>query len=435
MTKLFIRCLALFSLICGLGIHGYGENSSVDVRGKTAAIFLVDREQFLCGKNLDEQMYPASMTKVATALYILRCHPHILQQYLTVPRDAIATISPQTKKQSFYRSPPHWLETDGVSIQLKYKEEVLGRDLFYALLLCSANDAANVLAASCGYSIPAFMEALNQFLKTIGCHHTHFNNPHGLHHPNHFTTTRDLILIMKEALKEPFFLQIIQTTSYTIPATNLHDARLLSTTNKLILPESTYHYAPCIGGKTGTTKSAGKNIIIAAEKHNRPIIVTATGYQGGSEGLYQDVIALCESVFNESLIHHVCLPPDSLYTFHLPLYGTMTIPLPQGLSCDYYASESSPPASFSLIPCVSKFPVQEGELLGSWVFRDDQGRLIAEEPAYAPSLLSLSFRQRLRAMVLRVLTSVSTYVIIILICVYTRVRRPRRTRRTSRYHF
>lgn len=435
MTKPFIQYLALLFLVHSSIICGFASVPDIDARGNAAAIFHLDKERFLYAKNLDAQIYPASMTKIATALYILRCHSYILQQSLSVSRDAITTISAQTKKQSLYRSPPHWLETDGVTIQLKYKEEMLGEDLFRALLICSANDAANVLAASCCASVPAFMEALNQFLRTIGCTHTHFNNPHGLHHPNHVTTVQDLTMIMKEALKEPLFLQTIQTTSYTIPATNVSDARSISTTNKLIQPSSTYYYLPCIGGKTGSTKSAGKNIIIAAEKHNRPLIVVASGYQGGSECLYQDVIALCESIFNETPISQVCIPPKGTYRLHSPLYGEIKIPLPSGLSCNYFASESRPPVSVFLKADSVTFPIQEGAHLGVWIFKDAQGNIVSQEDAYADTTISLSIYQKLRACLLRIFSSIHLYICMTLIGIYLQFRRARRTRKTSRFRF
>lgn len=433
MIKLFIRNLCLFLLIhnCAFCINNT-ESSLLDVRGQTAAIFHLEQEKFLFAKDIDQVIYPASMTKIATALYILRCYPHILDQYVTVKRDAIASITPQIKKQSGYRSPPHWLETDGVTIQLKFKEEILGKDLLYALLLNSANDAANVLAASCCSSIPAFMKELNLFLQTIGCTQTHFNNPHGLHHPDHFTTTRDLTYMMKEALKEPLFLQIIHTLSYTMSATNLSEERVLSTTNKLLLPRSTYRYAPCIGGKTGTTQLAGKNIICAAEKHNRPIIVAATGYKGATSELYQDIIALCESVFNEEPIRHYFFQPSTTYTLKLPKWGMISIPLPNGLFYEYYASESPPPTSITLQQAITNFPIAEGARIGSWIIKDHEGNILAQEPAFAAAPIALTHKQKVRAWIIQVITSLRSYMILALICLYLRIKRPKQ-RRTSRY--
>lgn len=433
MIKSFIRYLLYFVLMQNYVFGMNTENSFIEIRGKTAAIFHLEQEQFLYAKNIDQRIYPASMTKIATALFILRNYPSILNQYLTVKREAIASISPQVKKQSEYRSPPYWLETDGVTIQLKFKEEILGKELLYALLLNSANDAANVLASSCCNSIPAFMQELNQFLQTIGCTDTHFNNPHGLHHPDHFTTTRDLTCMMKEALKEPLFLQIIHTLSYTMAATNLSEARILSTTNKLLLPTSTYRYAPCIGGKTGTTQLAGKNIIFVAEKHNRPIIVAVTGYQGASSELYQDAIALSESIFNEKPIRHYFVEPTETFTYQLPKWGTTNIPLPHGLFYDYYASESVPPTSFSLQSCISKFPVAEGECIGTWIFKDKEGNILAQEPAYASKALSLTYKQKICVTFMQIITSLRSYMLLALIGLYLRIKRPR-SRRTSRYH-
>lgn len=386
-----------------------------DTRGTSAAVVHAETGKVLYAKEIDTPIYPASMTKIATALFILRHYPEVLDRLITIKYEAIASITPQAKKQSGYRSPPHWLETDGVTIQLQHREEITGRDLFFALLICSANDAANALAMACCSSVPAFMKQLNAFLREIGCQSTIFNNPHGLHHPDHYTTARDLTTIMREALKEPFFREVIRTTKHKIPQTNLSPPRTISPTNKLILPSSTYYYPPCLGGKTGTTHHAGKNLILLAEKHQRPIVTIATGYSGPMTDLYQDVIALCEGIFNEPPLRRYLIPPSPAYPFHLGRLGTYTLPLPDGVYYQFYASEGEETRTVHFSPKKLRFPIKEGDLLGHWVFSDVKGEVLYSEPFYTTCALQPSCWQKLRTLGLELLASYQTYTILIVV--------------------
>ncbi|EPP34908.1 D-alanyl-D-alanine carboxypeptidase family protein [Chlamydia ibidis] len=396
----------------------YGEIIFPEIKGTCGAIIHAETGKILYAKNIDTPIYPASMTKVATALFILRKYPEVLNRFVTVKHEAIASISPQAKKQSGYRSPAHWLETDSTTIQLQLKEEVSGWDLFHALLIVSANDAANALATACCGSVKEFMQEMNVFLKEIGCSNTQFNNPHGLHHPAHYTTAKDLTLVMCEALKEPLFCQIIQTTNYKMAATNLNAERILSPTNKLILPGSTYYYPAALGGKTGTTKDAGKNLLLAARKNNRKIITIATGYTGSVGDLYQDIIALCESVFNEPLLRRYLIPPTDSYILSMGQLGKISIALPEGVYYDFYESEGEVQCSVNFVPQATSFPINKGNLLGHWVFRNLSGRQIKAEPLYAEQTIIPSKAHRIRMLIKKILLSYRTYLIIVLILLY-----------------
>ncbi|WP_434601864.1 D-alanyl-D-alanine carboxypeptidase family protein [Chlamydia crocodili] len=432
MIRVFFRS-GLIGFFAGIFmIPSYADTSFPETRGNAVAIIQSETGKILYAKDIDKRIYPASMTKIATALFILRKHPDILNRFITVKQDAIASITPQAKKQSGYRSPPHWLETDGVTIQLQNKEEVSGWDLFHALLICSANDAANTLAMACSGSVTEFMKQLNSFLKELGCSHTHFNNPHGLHHPNHYTTARDLTSIMREGLKEPLFRQVIRTTSYKMAATNLSQERVLNLTNKLILPGSTYYYPPTLGGKTGTTKDAGKNLIFAAKKHGRSIITIAAGYPAMGD-LYEDVIALCEGIFNEPALRRYLILPTEKYALRLGLLGKISIPLPNGVYYDFYASEGEEPRTISFVPHATKLPIQKGDLIGHWVFRNLSGEKVRAEPLYAPDTIHPSIIQKICLHAKRIVTSYRTYIILTLALLYYRKTRVHR-RKTSRYY-
>lgn len=437
--------MRIFSLLCRFFVcfisfypHSlplFAETPSISTKGIAAAVVHANSGVVLKEKNLNQTIFPASMTKIATALLILRQYPDVLTRFITVRREPLTSITPQAKRQSGYRSPPHWLETDGSTIQLKVKEEVSGWDLLHALLISSANDAANVLADACCKSVPAFMRRLNDFLKELGCQNTHFNSPHGLHHPDHYTTARDLAIIMKEALKEPLFRQVIRTVSYTMEATNLSPERVLSSTNRLLSSSSTYFYPPCLGGKTGTTKSAGKNIVFAAEKNSRSIIVVVAGYFGPAEQLYQDAIALCEDLFNEQPLRCFLISPGSLYPVQTKL-GTITAPVSQGIYYDFYPSEGDPLLSLSLKSPKISFPIRQGDLLGNWILSSPSGEQVCSIPFLAESDILPSFKQRILLIGLRILTRYKTYALILLVFwLYRKKKRSRATRTFSNPFF
>ena len=166
-------------------------------------------------KNPDEIMYPASTTKIMTCLLALMFSD--LDQMCTVTAEDI----------TFYE--------DGVTTaDLREGEEISMRDLLYAALLKSANDAANVIARSVSGSTSGFVDLMNEAAVSFGCTATHFANPHGLHDDYHFTTARDMAIIAREAMKNETFRDMVSAKSYTTSKTNLMRARTFSNSNYLL---------------------------------------------------------------------------------------------------------------------------------------------------------------------------------------------------------
>ena len=137
-------------------------------------------------KNADQIMYPASTTKIMTALLAIMCGD--LDMTCTVSAEAV----------TFY-------EDDVTTADLREGEELTLRDLLYATLVQSANDAANAVAEAVSGSISGFVDLMNEAAALYGCTNTHFVNPNGLHDDNHYTTVRDMALITREALKDKTF--------------------------------------------------------------------------------------------------------------------------------------------------------------------------------------------------------------------------------------
>lgn len=153
------------------------------------------------------------------------------------------------------------------------------KDLMYCLLLPSANEAANILAeAVCG-DVASFIELMNQRARELGCTGTHFANTHGLHDDDHYTTAYDICLFTREALKHDLIREVVGTSVYTVPATNLSEPREFYNTNALL---SNWHYMgyvydKAIGVKTGTTPEAGRCLVSAAVDGDEYLIAVILG--------------------------------------------------------------------------------------------------------------------------------------------------------------
>jgi len=161
---------------------------------------------------------------------------------------------------------------EGSSIYLAEGEALSMRNLLYAMLLASANDAAAAIAYEVAGSIEKFAELMNKKAAKLGLSSTHFKNPHGLHDDEHYTTAYDLAMITAEALKNEIFLEICSTKTKTIPLNIDEGTRYLTNHNKLLRS-----YSGCIGVKTGFTKASGRCLVSAAERDGLRLIAVTLG--------------------------------------------------------------------------------------------------------------------------------------------------------------
>lgn len=215
------------------------------------AALLVDMKsgKVLYNKNENKKMYPASITKIMTAILTL-------ESGIDFGETVIATedaISPITNKHSHM----------GILVG----EELTIENLIYGMLVYSANDAANVLAVRIAGSLDAFVDMMNAKATELGAMNTHFANAHGFHDDNHYTTAHDISLIAQYAMKNETFREIVKTDMYTMEATNKYkETRYLSSTNHLISRrrQAGYFYNKAIGIKTGYTDESGYCLASAA---------------------------------------------------------------------------------------------------------------------------------------------------------------------------
>ncbi|MFZ0564874.1 MAG: D-alanyl-D-alanine carboxypeptidase family protein [Chlamydiales bacterium] len=379
--------MKLFSLIyifLLLGVSGLkAELSSFSLEGEGAVLMNAKTGAILFEKKAHEPIFPASTTKMATALYVIKLHKDKINDKVTVQSEAIGSISPQAKRQSSYRSPPHWIETDSTHIGIKKGEEFVLKDLLYAMLVSSANDASNVIAQYIGGTIEKFMEDLNVFLKEMGCKNTSFNNPHGLHHPEHVTTPYDLALIAREAIKDPLFREIVSTAKYICPQTNLQYERTFLQTN-LLLRGGSYFYPKAFGIKTGSTDAAGKNLVSAAEDQGRELIAVTMGYTGTRDKLYRNVIDLFETAFSQPKMMRYLLPkgPQKMTKKISGARGTLKTYLPDGLYYVFYPDNVGR-VKTSVFWDIPPLPIAKGARVGILQIVDEEGICLQRTPLFA----------------------------------------------------
>ena len=258
------------------GLSGMPAAPSIDapsailIEAKTGAV--------LYAKNADQAHFPASITKVMTALLTIE----------NCSLDETVTFS--------YRA-THELEENSSGIARTEGEEMSVRDCLYGLLIASANEVAQALAEHVSGSLEAFAELMNQRAAELGCTNTHFANPSGLNNPEHYTTAHDMALIFQEAIKNQDFRKIIGTTSYTVEPTNMTaESRTLNTSHALLAPDAPEHYEGGFGGKTGTTQIAEHTLVTGVERNGMTLITVVMRAAAG-EGC-QDSIQLFDYGYN-----------------------------------------------------------------------------------------------------------------------------------------
>lgn len=288
-------------------------------------------------KNAREKMGMASTTKIMTALVALERCP--LDKSVEIADGAIGV--------------------EGSSIYLKKGESLTLRQLLYALLLQSANDAATAIALEIGGSIEGFAELMNQKAADLGLKDTHFTNPHGLFDQEHYTTAYELALIAKAALEVPEFREIVSTVKADIPDGN-GGVRTLVNHNKLLRL-----YDGAIGVKTGFTKKTGRCLVSAAERDGTTVIAVTLNAPDD----WNDHIRLLDHGFSKIKTYRLASPEE--FTHKLPVVGGegsyVTVTNPSGLSytCDKQT------ASITSELWMDRFvfaPIEKGDVMGQLVF-------------------------------------------------------------------
>ena len=263
-----------------------------NITTESKSLILVDATsgKILYSKNAFERMFPASTTKLMTAILTLeKCK---LTDIATVSHNAVYSIP-------IGYTHANLVEGENLTIE----------QLLNVLLIPSANDAAIVLAEHIAGSVENFAVMMNDKAKELGCLDTHFVNPNGIHDENHYSTAYDLSLIGRYAMKFDDIMRIAKVAQYTLPKTNKYDKenRIFNATNGLINKNDEFFYEYATGLKTGYTDKSGSCIVATASKDNINLLEVVLGGESTSSR-YRDCIKLFDYGFNnfsyKTLVNH-----------------------------------------------------------------------------------------------------------------------------------
>lgn len=283
LNKKLYSVLIIFLVLLNLPMLSFADE--VSINSKAAVLVELSTGKILYEKNSTEKMYPASTTKIMTAILVLENSK--LTDKVTVSSSALENIP-----------------NGYVTCNLQVGEELSIENLLYALMVPSANDAAYVLAEYIGGTVNGFANMMNQKALELGCKNTHFVNPNGIHDDAHYSTAYDLYLMANYAMQNEAFRKIVSTTTYTLPATNKYPSedRVLNTTNDLIKPSSKkYYYKYAVGIKTGYTSAAGNCLVSKASRDGLEFISVTLGGTTTSSGLnarYADTAELFDYAYD-----------------------------------------------------------------------------------------------------------------------------------------
>ena len=361
------------------------------VAASGAVVLEVNSGKTIFEKEAHKKFYPASTTKVLTAL--LAIEKGNLDKMVTVGDEV-------------------WMIAGDSSLAgLSFNEQISLRDLVYGLLINSGNDAANTIAVHIARTVSGenlettealsyFAKLMNERAKEAGARNSNFVNAHGYHDPDHYTTAYDLAMITRAALKYPFFREAFSTLSMTTAYWGTGEPRYWRTKNKLFNPNEKEYYEYAIGGKTGWTSAAGSCLISAAARDGQELVSVIM--KSTSADQWHDTKSMFDYGFNNYEYSRLFVKGAFIDTLPLENYdpedwGSLAVEIGAEdfgdvfLATDIPRIESSinwnpdllakPRDDFDTLPRLLA-PIQKGQEVGQLTFSLD-GRVIASSPLLA----------------------------------------------------
>ena len=351
--KIFIAIIVLILILLNCSFV-FATSDEPNLISESAILIDSKTNKILYSKDSDKKMYPASTTKILTAILTLEnCN---LNDKVTVSDTAILDIP------------------DGYSsANLQFGEVLTVEQLLQLLLVHSANDAANVLAEYVGGSIGSFVSMMNTKVHDLGLDNTHFTNAYGLHDENHYTTAYDLAMIMKYCIQNNDFRRIAGSASVAIPATNKSGVRKYDSTNDLIIPNNKYYYQYLTSGKTGFTTPAGECLVSSAYKNDIELICVVLGGSQTANSPYlrfSETKELYEYGYNNYSLKSIVSEGNSLYNVNVDNATKETKNLDLISETNLLALTSNDTSLDNIKPSITlkqdlKAPISEGSVIGS----------------------------------------------------------------------
>lgn len=330
-----------------------------DISAEAAILIEIDSGEILYEKNANAPMYPASTTKIMTALLALE---HLnLEDKITVPEDMGLA--------------------DGSAMYLLPGEVFTVRELLDGLLVKSANDAAVLLARTISGDIQSFATLMNQRAKDIGCTNTSFANPNGLHDPSHTISAHDMALIAREAMKNATFRELVSQVNVTLDETpQTPEKRYFRNTNRFLWSTSKIiynneyipiKYEVVDGIKTGYTGEAGNCLVSSGKKND--IRVISVVFKASGYNVYRDSRLLLDYGF-DNFEKKTLIKKDTVLGSQ-PINYSSQGSLEYGTKEDFvvpYLKSSLPVYNTKIMLNDLKLPISKGDIVGKLVISNDK---------------------------------------------------------------
>lgn len=362
-----------------------GISEPPEITAEAAILLESSNEKTIYSKNETQKMYPASTTKILTAIIAIEnCN---LQDTVIIPNQAISILP------------------EGYSVApLQEGEQFTIEQLIQVMLVYSANDAANAIAYHISGSIENFAKIMNNKIEELGLKNTHFTNPSGMHDENHYTTAYDLAIIMKYCMKNPTFKKLSKIKNCTLPSTDKYEERTFITTNELIEPQSIYYYKYAIAGKTGYTSQAQNCLVSVADKDGLELIcvILSVGiYPNNLSAKFIETKSLFDYGYSNYTISKICEQNTIGTQIEIINATKETKKLDLIISEDIYALISQKDLENGLTPEIKLekkllAPIAQGEKVGKIIYTIDNEKystdLIATHNVEVSKTLILSIQ-------------------------------------------
>lgn len=328
-------------------------NTSPDFTVSSAGAVMIESKtgKILYGKNENEKLYPASTTKILTAIIAIEhCSP---SDKITASYDAVMSLPAGYSNAA-----------------IQPGETLTFQELLEMFLIHSANEVGTIFAEHISGSVEKFATLMNQKATSLGCKNTHFINPSGIHDVEHYSTAYDMALIAQYCMKNETFRKVVSMPSCTIAATDKYEERYFRNTNDLLNSKSKYYYEFAIGTKTGYTTQAKRCLIATALKNDLELITVILGDSPTmDDSRYRDTIKMFEYGFStyttqkiatkDTIIKEITIENATKETENLSLLikNDLTALVPKNVtSADLNSSIQ--------INEVIEAPISEGDVLG-----------------------------------------------------------------------
>lgn len=354
-----------------------GGTAPPEISAEAAVLMDAATGDILYEKNSKQAEYPASITKLMTVLLALE--KGSLTDSITVSQEAITSIEPGS-----------------ANIALQEGETLTLEQILHAILLRSANEAANAAAEYVDGSIEAFATHMNEKSTELGCKNTHFVNPSGLHDSAHTTTAYDMALIARALLQNENYRSIMGATYYEIPPTNKQtETRYLHGQHQMLNSNSIYYYEYATGGKTGFTEEARNTLVTYAEKDGLELIAVVLKCEGAEH--YVDSAALFDYGFENFETQTLVSASDYIQTLSVTenyrekdvVLGSVTASIPADIEKTLQKNADLSSLKVSVdCPESVKGPVTQGQPVGTLTVSMD-GQALASAELLAQSDIPL----------------------------------------------